>query len=409
LGGPCEPWILDYGWLDVQSNTNTRASKDRSIQSLAEGAFFGSYSRVPLDWLRQGYLERLDTLSLQIANLDSLLQPLEYDLDLEIRGTQVQNRILHQGTVVEPIVQGYESRSIPLFPFQPQNLPGGDSLDFHFQFRLQSGDLPYRRPDGSIFSSLDFAANDTLSFGFSLEKALAYDDGTAEFSIGITQNAGRVAVLHPLSQADVVEAVDIHFPFIPGGQENRRMELILYTELLNGDRGVLSRHIINVPPYAGRDVFTRFPLPRPVPVEGDFYLGWQHIGSLPVSVGLDKNRELKGHIFANITGAWNALDNVGGVLMIRPVMNRSVITSLPLRSDNTRLEVFPNPASHSLQWKGLQGRFSILNMLGQVVMEGESLSDTEVHSIDIAALNTGMYILQVQNANQILSAKFVKR
>lgn len=408
LGGPFDTWNLDYVWLDVQRNPNDGATKDRTIQSLPEGSFFGSYSRIPADWLREGFRESLDTLSIQIANLDSLLQPLEYDLELEITGEQTLRRTLHDGTVVEPIVQGFERRSIPLFPFQPQNLPTGDSLDFQFLFRLQSGDQPYRRPDGDIFPSLDFTTNDTLSFGFTLEKALAYDDGTAEFSIGITQNAGRVAVYFPLPQPDVVEAVDIHFPFIPGGQENRRMELILYTELLNGDRGVLARHTINVPAFAGRDVFTRFHLPRPVPVDGDFYLGWQHIGSLPVSVGLDKNRELEGLIFANTSGTWRELDNVGGVLMMRPVMNRSVITSL-LPQGDARLEVYPNPVTSVLHWKGMKGSFVVLNMLGQVVMEGNSDGSRDVQQLEMAGLKAGMYILQVQDGGQKQAVKFVKR
>jgi hypothetical protein len=409
LGGPFDTWNLDYVWLDVQRKANAGATKDRTIQSLPEGRYFGNYSRIPADWLREGRIETLDTLSLIVGNLDSLLQPLEYDLVLQISGEQTQTRQLHDGTVVEPIVQGFESRRIPLFPFILQNLPTGDSLDFDFFFRLQSGDQGYRRPDGRLFPALNYGINDTLRFGFLLEKALAYDDGTAEFSIGITQNAGRVAVLHPLTQPDVIEAVDIHFPFIPGGQENRRMELIIYTELLNGDRGILSRHTINVPPYAGRDVFTRFVLPRPVPVEGDFYLGWQHIGSLPVSVGLDKSRTLSGRIYANTSGSWEELDDVGGVLMIRPVMNASVITSLPVPTEQ-KLEIFPNPAMDILHWKGIQGTYQVLNMLGQVVLKGTSpATGLDASSLDLSSLKAGVYILQVRNEDLALSAKFVKR
>jgi len=406
LGGPFDTWNLDYVWMDAQRRVNNPASKDRSISALPEGGFFGEYTHIPAQWLRNKEIGSLDTLQMVINNLDSLLQPLEYDLNLTIKGIDTLRQIIHDGEVVEPIVQGREQRTIPIFPFNPSLLPQGDSLLLEFFFRLQSGDEFYRRTDGTVFPHVSFAANDTLSFRLLLEKTLAYDDGTAEFSIGIAQNGGRVAYAFQVDEPDVIEALDIHFPFIPGGQVNRRMELLIYSELANGNQGILTMHPINIPEYAGRDVFTRIKLPRPAFVEGTFYIGWQHIGNLPVAVGLDKSRTLSNKVFTNTRGTWEAVTDVGGLLMLRPVLNKGVVAAA-LPPADLHWQLYPNPAIDVLYLQGLKsGQYQIINVLGQNVRSGQIFPET---AIDISGLSQGMYILRVVDQGFVQSKKFIKR
>jgi hypothetical protein len=83
-----------------------------------------------------------------------------------------------------------------------------------------------------------------------------------------------------------------------------------------------------------------------------------------------------------------------GVLDIK----RDSITSPTL---NTRIEVYPNPATNILNVKSLKNQtsplhYSILDVNGKLVMKGTS--NTNNFGINVQTLNPGVYIFKLYNA-----------
>ena len=67
-----------------------------------------------------------------------------------------------------------------------------------------------------------------------------------------------------------------------------------------------------------------------------------------------------------------------------------------------RVDIFPNPASHSLNIgaEGMKG-VRVCNLLGQVVMECETESNSL--SINISDWNEGMYVVMIITENGLLT------
>lgn len=403
--GPFDTWNLDYVWLDQNRRTSTPAIKDRAITGLPKGSFFGDYTLVTAEMARNFNPSLLDTLTVGFINLDSLVQPIEYSAVLVNKKTGQVNQNLNDGTVLDPIPQGFQRRDMMLFPPRPSLLPQGDSLAMELRFILFSGDQAYQRPTGGVFPQIDFRQNDTLSIPLTLAKNLAYDDGTAEFSIGLSQNGGSVLIEYAVQEPDILSALDVHFPFIPGGQENRRMEILIMSELGPINQNLLASQVINIPPYAGRDQFTRIKLFRPVAVNGRFYIGWRHIGNLPVAVGLDNNNAPPRKLFTNTRGIWEAEDDVKAALMFRPVLDKGVIQHVDWVRQEKSPFIFPNPADDRIYFATEVQGFEIYDLNARLVQSESNVS----MQAEVSFLKPGMYLIKVRRENSTEFFKFVKR
>ncbi len=75
---------------------------------------------------------------------------------------------------------------------------------------------------------------------------------------------------------------------------------------------------------------------------------------------------------------------------------------------NTRIDVYPNPATSSIKINTQEHRFEtvrILDLSGRVVLNQAFKAN---HNIDISTLQKGMYILQLQFNNTLISTKLIK-
>lgn len=76
------------------------------------------------------------------------------------------------------------------------------------------------------------------------------------------------------------------------------------------------------------------------------------------------------------------------------------------------ITVYPNPVSDQLQFQPEFGlaEWAIVNVLGQVVLEGKTASDRAVGplQIDVSSLETGTYSLKIRQNETIATARFVK-
>jgi len=71
--------------------------------------------------------------------------------------------------------------------------------------------------------------------------------------------------------------------------------------------------------------------------------------------------------------------------------------------------VYPNPVENTLYWQGVedfnQGRYRIINVLGQVIAEGYVKTD----HISVSQLNAGWYVMELHCTKKIVRIPFVKK
>ncbi len=393
LTGPFDTWNLDYVWLDQDRKLNNRAAKDRSLSTLLRQGLFGNYSQVPAEMARNFPSELIDTVFVEFNNLDSLLQPIEYSTFIRDLATGATVQQMNNRTILDPIPEGFERREMKVFPLNPSQLPEGESLALEFQFQLISGDTLYRRPPNSYFQAIDFRTNDSFTLPLLLHQSLAYDDGTAEFAVGINQNGGRVAYQYWVPDTDIITAIDANFPFIPGGQEGRTIELIILKSLGRSQQEVLHRQTISIPAFEGRDSFSRITLERPIAVQDTFYIGWRHIGVLPTAIGLDKNYDTSNKLFTNITGVWQPVNDIVGSLLFRPVFNKGIAVGGLDKPSDVQLQLFPNPAGGWVNVISPFESYQLVDMTGRIVLQGIWTQKGQ-HQLNIETIPPGIYIFR---------------
>ncbi|KFF19467.1 M4 family metallopeptidase [Flavobacterium hydatis] len=91
-----------------------------------------------------------------------------------------------------------------------------------------------------------------------------------------------------------------------------------------------------------------------------------------------------------------------------PIVSPEVIAGLVETNDNASFALYPNPVDNELNVslaKSDGATFRITNNLGQQVNSGQ-LSGT---SIDVSRLNTGIYIIELNNGGKRIVKKFVKK
>jgi len=84
-------------------------------------------------------------------------------------------------------------------------------------------------------------------------------------------------------------------------------------------------------------------------------------------------------------------------------------TSIRSSENSNPFNVYPNPARNlinlNLDSKFVNSGYELFNITGQIVKRGIILSETS--QIDVSALNSGMYMIKVTGASQILSESFI--
>jgi hypothetical protein len=72
-----------------------------------------------------------------------------------------------------------------------------------------------------------------------------------------------------------------------------------------------------------------------------------------------------------------------------------------------QLTLFPNPATHTLFLDSqlqIKGTFSILDVLGRVIQ-----NITVSNTVDVSALNSGIYFLKISSEGLVVIKKFIKK
>jgi hypothetical protein len=165
---------------------------------------------------------------------------------------------------------------------------------------------------------------------------------------------------------------------------------------------------------AASNRFIHYKLDAPLYLNpGTFYVGFEQNTDQFLNVGVDKNTNTQSKIFYNVSGTW-LNPSYTGSLMMHPVFGSfadfvGVEDEEPAPKRNN-VGVYPNPANDVLFIKrndfsaSEKINYSITDLLGRTVIEN-ALYD---QSIDISALQDGIYFIKITEGLNTSTTKFIK-
>ena len=262
--------------------------------------------------------------------------------------------------------------------------------------------------------------NDTISRDVELSNYYAYDDGTAEYQVGLaasnTNPTSYVALAYTLSRPDQVKSLLVapvfnNIPVASGGDGNlpRAVTVAVWADN-NGKpaNAPLATATLAVPnPLPTGQLFFEIPFAAPVAVAGHFYVGYaQASNGQFLNYGLDLNNQLPANtLFYNTQGTvaadpWRAvqLPAPAGAPLFRPVMTNNVATAaLPLATAAAfALAPNPTPPSAAVVVSGPAfRRAALLDVLGRPVWQQPAAEAGQATLRLPAGLPGGVYLVRL--------------
>jgi len=417
--GEFDNWNIDYIYLNQDRNANDLQYFDRAITTRINN-IHSVYQTIPRDFLDSFQLQNV---SFGIFSHEDPADPQPMNLfsDMYVNGEFLVR--LHDG---EPILDpddlapifGQERFRVNLNTdvIQSLQLPPDDSLGFEIRSAMQTGDMFFIKEinitDTTFLEddAYNYRVNDSLVSQLIFDDELAYDDGTAEFAAGISQNTGALAVRYIIPNPDTLTGVRIYFPAIAPISNGSPIELEVWTEL-DDEGDPLHSQSSSVVTATAINRFSEYVFDSLLIVSDTFFIGFKQFKNDFIAVGLDKSTDNSDQFFQFINGFWSQDSVNTGNLMIRPVFGSfeaGIVTAIPEQLNNQNLKIYPNPNSGTFYvqsnkpWSVLR----IVDLSGKVWNFHSSSSD---HNQVITHLPPGIYIVQIKQNNKLLSRKIVVR
>ncbi|MEZ5007595.1 MAG: T9SS type A sorting domain-containing protein [Chitinophagales bacterium] len=269
---------------------------------------------------------------------------------------------------------------------------------------------------------------------------LAYDDGNAEAGYGLTpQQAdalyGRTVVKYNVKNLDTLQAVKVMFvnyteEAFTANNENfslfvwKTLETDSTTEEL-----MYRRDFINFSDLPLGDTIEQPNRFRYIPidpefivdssdnilVEGDFYVGMGVEVNDILTLGFDVNTDGSDYQFLDFGLGWTNTQ-FDGSLMLNPVLGKTLPDQYVVVSTNESVikqlgfDIFPNPTSQFIKVNAdvSNGTIQIMDMLGKLIYSQQWNGNSV---LDVNALNSGMYIIQLTDNDKGVSGskQFIKQ
>ncbi|MVN74915.1 T9SS type A sorting domain-containing protein [Hymenobacter sp. HMF4947] len=256
-------------------------------------------------------------------------------------------------------------------------------------------------------------ANDTVSRDLELSNYYAYDDGTAEQSFGIpavsTGPTSYLAVAFAATKADQVSAVRLlpvfnNIPTSQGGENflNRSVTVAVWADA-NGQPGPtpLATSTFTLDQKLVSQGFYEVRFATPVAVSGRFYVGYgQPANGQFLLYGLDLNNQTPASsLFYTQQGTWTPFQPAtGGALLLRPVMNNSVLATQAQQAVSAQFSLYPNPTPSNTTVAVSGPTFSraaLLDVLGRQVWQQAAAEAGQPTLRLPAGLPGGVYMVQL--------------
>lgn len=392
-----DTWLLDYVYLDAGRNATDTAFFDRALYE-RPSSIFKNYYAVPLEHLLEYGDQLVDNISFGYYNLSNENnQPQEY--------WTVVNRLDENGGEInldsvdikieinDPnLPQAFERRDITGSKFDfTQLAPFQHNID-----TLQLTTKTYIRTADDVNPRRNLKKNDTIQNFHTIADFYAYDDGTAEFAIGIDKKRGRVAYRYVIPEPDTITGIDIYMPNYFNNNNALSMRFFVMSHLDNDPRSVLINQSFALKPTTGLNQFQRYNFLGFAAVKDTFYIGYEQQVDNYVAIGLDANADSNDQLFYSVDASGNWTQNFRikkGSMMMRPVLGPVTVTGIDKpEPKNKQLFVYPNPGKgkYIIKSEDQINDVEVINLTGQTI--DARFNDNTVEIINRTA---GIYIFKI--------------
>lgn len=330
--GYLDHWHLDYVYMAADRSPADTLFEDYAVAAIEQPLLY-PYSRAP--WaLIQSQLKQLSPVGADLSYLGS--RPISVDLQQVLSGPVLPKMILEEQVDFSP------------YAHQHQLL----RKDWNWTGSNPGGNLQY----GLDLLGADMhPENNRVDIPVGVDSVLAYDDGEADASYGLSQRRGFGSLFHLGSQqAAVMPAVWIHFVprlnFNPVANtakfmENEPFRLVIWNA--PHPDSILYQQIGNLRVAYGDSLnqFQRYGLNEEVVLPDSFWVGIQQLTDQPIGLGFDLSYNRDPYMYWDSAGVWTP-SRLGGSFMIRPEIRFS---GMPVPREETieegSLVTWPKPVS----------------------------------------------------------------
>jgi hypothetical protein len=405
--GPYDTWILDHIWLDKGRTLSiNRYPNDIALASTIS-PLFGRYYAMPLasSKLKDNLFSNVQ---FDVQSLQDSIENRSYSLRATVRTyvdsilTKTYNEDLENDVdlgVFDEFVRKRRETTSTIDPVEIDTTADWIDIDYKLWLiaNVSAGEPPL------------FRINDTTTAHYNLRNYYAYDDGSAEYSLILTQPGNRLLYAFDI---DTVErrfaGFDIYIPPF-GVTESTRVDFIIHghDEATNGPGEVL--YTMSSMPIArsGMNEFQRFTIPetdQDVLVKKKIYIGWVAPVGITFHVGLDRSNDTADKVFAKTSGDWQTVDSFFGSIMMRPLFGRGIRIPSGVEEELVNVPLYPNPSRGEFFIDSRTEITSVVNIAGQsIAYESEFANDEK--RITLAPTAPGLYLVKMKKGNRLFVRK----
>ena len=410
--GALDHWHLDYVYLDEKRSIEDTVNADVSIYRPPKG-LFKTYHSMPWRHFRE------DPDAFQSGAIDfNIYNKSEETVSPDIYYT------ISDITNEKELYSSFDLRNqIPdIFSFnrktgsQPNKLPFAhfDNLDdknveLELELVVSAGNITVNHPTQR--------ANDTFRVRQRFDEYFAYDDGSAEGGYGLVNTRqGAVALKFATRTIDTIKYVAFSFT---GGFEvlpdQQKFNIVIWQQLAPNPIELAKISGVR-PKYSNRkDGFVLYELEKPLPVSGEFLIGWEQFSTFNLNIGIDldyryfNNNAPNPNLFINL-GSWEN-SKVIGTPLLRPVFSSQTHLSVKNEPLNTSLDVFPNPVTDILQIDLGNSEYKSLSVYTIQGREIYQASNPTGHlQIDLTSYTSGLFLIRAETSSgELVQRKVIKR
>jgi hypothetical protein len=387
--GAYDTWHLDYVYLNRGRRATDTFTRDVAVTT-QPGPLFVDYTAMPLKQYFAGSPDQLaPSVSTSIVNLYNAPIFTSYTFRL----TDVTRNVTLANQSTPGVSINSRERQEKTATLNAGNAipPASGPLRLQYTFAIDAGD--------GIINGVDYRRNDTISGTAVLDDYFAYDDGSAEYGLGLRQRQGRVACRFVLNTPDTLTSVQLYFTHLETDMRGQTFVLSIWKQLDNERESILYQKSEPVRYRDTLNAFVSYELDFQIPLADTFYVGWQQSTDNLLAVGLDKNTDAGDKLFYNTEGTWLPNEDIQGSPMIRPVFGVSdkpvgLEEPAPVPPLAREFTVFPNPTEGLVRWRdNTASRVEVYDVIGRKV--GEQLyNPADDPQLDLSAYPKGIYVLR---------------
>jgi hypothetical protein len=402
--GNLDTWHLDFVYMARGRTAADTAPNDVGIYK-PSGSILKDYYSMPWNQFISSPAKHLGTsIPIYAKNNSNTLKNvyIGYSIKDLTSNTGLDSQLQQQG------------QNLAAFHDTTFNLtPNWSKLNTFVPVRNDSVQLEIRTIAGSNTGAEPalYRTDDTSIFVQRFSTYLAYDDGTAEGGYSLTNTSnGKVALRFTVDKPDSLYGIGIHFNQSVTDVSLDNFSLAVWNNITSPGHAENDKPVATVdflyPKYnPWLNDFIYYPLSKPIPVSGAFYIGWTQTSNFELNVGYDNNYSqlskvaTNPNLFYDAIGYWTP-STLPGTPMIRAYIGR-VPTAI---NENLQTEIdvniYPNPASGQFTLSlPMEGRYNMTmyDLTGKEVATAANLQGNT--TINVSGMPKGMYLMRLQEVN----------